>query len=288
MRRDFSAASWRMIAARPWFGVGIGRYYELSRLVFPPSLATVYGYENAHDYFLQILAELGAVGLIPFVWLLVSALAPAAQRLRRDRSHGDLYLFAGMCAFLATCVSGHPLLVAETAVPFWIALGVLAAARPSSTADTSPRASHIFVAAGAIAILATVPLRPGVPRLRLPPGVDGFGPPQTSEGRRFRTAASSAALYVAPTVKFIEIPLRLNRARAGRPVTVLLRQPRWSNHRVDVADAWTAVPVTLPLADPLTPYQRIDVQVIDPSDPVGDPHGRGVDVGDITILATRN
>jgi O-Antigen ligase len=293
MRRDFSVASWRMIAARPWLGVGVGRYYELSRLVFRPSLATVYGYENAHNYFLQILAELGAAGLAAFVWLLAAALAPAVQHLRRDRaSNRDMFLLAGVCAFLLTCISGHPLLLAEVAVPFWIALGVLAARAPRAADDArssrSLRSGRVVVAACVLAIVATIPLRPGAPRLRLPPGADGFGPPQTSDGRRFRTVASSAALFFTRTVTFVEIPLRLNRARAGRPVTVLLRQPRWADHRVDVAGGWMTVPVTLPLADPLAPYQRIDLQVIDYADPLGDPHGQSVDVGEVTILGSRN
>src|SRR5205823_12524644 len=59
MRRDFAMASARLIAARPVFGVGIGQYYPLSGLVLSPWLATVYGNENAHNYFLQISAELG-------------------------------------------------------------------------------------------------------------------------------------------------------------------------------------------------------------------------------------
>ena len=75
MRGGFTRASMRMIEARPLFGVGAGRYYRLSRLVLPPSLAWFYGQENAHDYFLQITAELGIVGVLVFVWLVAVILS---------------------------------------------------------------------------------------------------------------------------------------------------------------------------------------------------------------------
>ena len=103
MRGGFTRASMRMIEARPILGVGAGRYYRLSRLVLPPSLAWFYGQENAHDYFLQITAELGIAGVFVFVWLIAAILDQTAEtsgarsremecdgvRRRRCRVHPD-------------------------------------------------------------------------------------------------------------------------------------------------------------------------------------------------------
>ena len=62
---------------------GIGRYYPLSKLVLPPWLSLVYGRENAHDYYLQIAAELGIVGALAFVWVLGTALTAPLKRVWR-------------------------------------------------------------------------------------------------------------------------------------------------------------------------------------------------------------
>ena len=65
-RAQFNETSVRMMAARPLVGVGIGQYYQASTLFLTPELAWSYGSENAHNYFLQIGAELGVPGLLLF------------------------------------------------------------------------------------------------------------------------------------------------------------------------------------------------------------------------------
>ena len=69
-RAEFAATGLRMGAARPVFGVGIGRYYTLSSEFSSPRLRATYPHENAHNNFLQVLAELGVVGLAAFVSVL--------------------------------------------------------------------------------------------------------------------------------------------------------------------------------------------------------------------------
>ena len=72
----------RMIGARPLFGVGVGQYYRTSPLFLSPQLAWTYGFENAHNYFLQIGGELGLVGPRP---VRASGSAPRSRE-RRGRS----------------------------------------------------------------------------------------------------------------------------------------------------------------------------------------------------------
>ena len=67
IRRDMAVVSWRLLARNPAFGVGIGQSYELSgdeMLRLP--VGRIYIRQNAHNNFLQILAELGVVGLVCF------------------------------------------------------------------------------------------------------------------------------------------------------------------------------------------------------------------------------
>src|SRR5579864_7728730 len=156
-----------MIGARPVFGVGVGQYYPMSSLFLSPQLAWTYGSENAHNYFLQIGGELGLVGLGLFgVWLgsmivrsgRALALVPGDARL--------LGAAGGVIALMATCLTGHPLLVGEVAYPFWIQFGLVLAlagstllnrallAGGSRLARVAPRARSrsLLVGAGAIAI----------------------------------------------------------------------------------------------------------------------------------------
>ncbi len=129
LRSQFLITSARMFASAPVFGVGIGHYHERSNEFMPASLREVYRHENAHNYFAQQFAELGLVGGLLFVSL-VAAVIHAGWRSVRSAGAGaaTLGLLAGTSGYLLTCVTGHPLLVPEAALPFWGAFGVLAGA----------------------------------------------------------------------------------------------------------------------------------------------------------------
>jgi len=123
-RSQFNEASLRMIAARPLRGVGVGQYYAMSALFLNPQMAYTYGRENAHDYFLQIGAELGVPGLLLFVVWIGIAFVIAARALAVDAEPRLLGAAAGVAALLATCFVSHPLLIGEVAYPFWIGFGL--------------------------------------------------------------------------------------------------------------------------------------------------------------------
>jgi O-antigen ligase len=278
MRGGFTRASVRMIEARPIFGVGAGRYYRLSRLVLPPSLAWFYGQENAHDYLLQLAAELGVVGLLVFVSLIAAILIQPAKYLADRREQRSAAGFAaGAAAYTLTAVSGHPFLVPEAAIPFWIVLGVLASQGAGVRGEAWARGA--WPIAIAAVILLTVPFRPGEPRLRVPPGEDGFGPWQTDErGREFREAHDYASLFVEQNVRAIEIPMKLGvgvqAGSAGSLVEVVV--PGAFQREVRVGPEWSTLFVDLPGAEPLMMRQRINLSV--PSN---------IDVGRVKIVAAQ-
>jgi O-antigen ligase len=290
IRREFAMASFHMIAARPWFGVGVGRYAPLSPLVFSPWLGNTYNAENAHNYLLQICAELGLAGAAAFLWLLAASLSPAVAALRdRSRDFVSTGLLAGAVAFLITCLSGHPFLVREAAFPFWMVLGLATVAARSATPTVSTRRAGRTAAIAAIAVVvASVPFRTEIPRLRLPPSEDGFSAWQTgADGRRFREAGEHASLFVGPTVTGVEIPLRLMPDRRGVPLLVVDQEPYWAMHRTVVGETWTILRVTLPGADPLLPYQRINLSVSDHGGAPENSRAAGVGVGELRITRSR-
>ena len=72
------------------------------------------------------------------MWLLCTALWsawPGARLIRRDPL--GFGLFAGVTAFLLTCLSGHPLLIPEVIYPFWVALGLAVGAASTHLGSSS-------------------------------------------------------------------------------------------------------------------------------------------------------
>jgi len=127
IRAEFLETSARMFATAPVLGVGVGTYYQRSNAFMPEGIRAIYGRENAHNYFMQVLAELGIAGLGVFLWWLGSALRRLWASSLDVGAESLAFATCLACgAYLLTCVTGHPFLVVEAAVPFWAVL----AARP--------------------------------------------------------------------------------------------------------------------------------------------------------------
>ena len=150
-------AGLEMAADYPIFGVGLGRFYHHSSRYAQDTLTT-YGFtnENAHNNFIQILAELGIPGLVAFVVLVFAALS-LAYRHERPRPLHVTALGAGIVAYLLSALGGHPFVVPDATYPFWLALGLTAA----STTPVVATGTHArtVIAVLVIAILASTPWR---------------------------------------------------------------------------------------------------------------------------------
>ena len=128
-RQPFWLAGLDAVSDVPAMGIGIGRFvsstYVLER----------YGtYENAHNYFLQVGAELGLVGII--LWL--ALLGQWFRHVRRQYAAttnekerwGLVGLVLGVSGYLITCLTGHPLLLVDQQLLFWCAIGLGVSAYP--------------------------------------------------------------------------------------------------------------------------------------------------------------
>ena len=201
IRLGLATGAIAMAADHPVFGVGLGRFSDLSdRYVHVPN----YSRENAHNNFLQILAELGVPGLVLFLAVLGTALAAAWHEV--DQSTWPLV--AGICAYLLTCIGGHPLLVPHAAFPFWMALGVAAS---SSALPAGARGITMVALVLAGVFVVTLPSRTlaAVRGANVEHTSIGFSLWQReANGARYRWAGGRATFYVPSSAQAVRIPLR--------------------------------------------------------------------------------
>ena len=286
LRAQFNETSERMIAQRPMVGIGIGQYRRLSSLFMTPQLAWFYGSENAHDYFMQIAAELGLPGFALFAMLFVAALWRAGRAAAA--APGDLRLVGvacGVLAFLATALVSHPFLVDEVAVPFWIQLGLLfglagaiggvdaPVVQPFRAAAVSirrPKGLHYASVALVSAAIVYVVLSP-VLRVwqgeTVPPigsAIDGFYDWETdSEGTRYRWTGEYASVLVPPDVAAVDVPIRVPEGIRG--LSGLLVMPSIDGRHWPPAAArptWTTITIEMPRSSDPTRMRRVNLRVI--------------------------
>jgi O-antigen ligase len=251
VRLELARTSLHMTAASPWFGVGIGRYYsrsgefssaELLRL-FPPAI-----HENAHNNFLQILAELGIVGWAAVLWLLWTAARQIARLLAADARDPLRWLLAtGLLAFVLSWLGGHPLLIDEPAFTFWLLLG--AASGWGASLSSGPPARPSAWTAGLLVLLiaASAPVRVVHQRADFDLEHRGVGlsPWQPEvEGIRYRLAASPSSVFVPSDARVLVVPLRsvstapevqVEIRLDGRPADVVnIASNRWHQLRIQM------------------------------------------------------
>lgn len=263
VRFQFVETALRMFATRPIFGVGIGGFYLLSRRFLAPELGWEYALENAHNYFLQIAAELGIVGLALFVWLLVAAW----RLIWNAHSRKDPLIIgvaAGLAAFLITCLTGHPLVVHEVAYPLWMTLGLgvalaqpYARATPQRPATVAASARTRWLVAAAIALMfVTVPFR--VQPEPVETVTYGVGDWESSASERTRWLRDYSSIIVPSDVTAVTLPLRSPR---GVGIEIALDGDQILNVALD--GAWRTVEIALPPAPIDTPYRRLDLRLHD-------------------------
>jgi O-antigen ligase len=95
-------AGWRMFASRPLLGVGPGNYSNAYGAVAVPPWYDSRG--HAHNYYLHMAAEAGALGLLTYLGLLAVAVRQGLRALRRPRGAGWLALALGCCGIIAAAM----------------------------------------------------------------------------------------------------------------------------------------------------------------------------------------
>jgi O-antigen ligase len=166
IRVEMARTAGRMIASHPVFGVGVGAFFERSDEYVTPEFRKISPRENAHNNFLQVLAELGIVGFVPFVWVLGAVAWSMVRPWRTGRlPAAAVGGAAGLTAFLLTWLTGHPLLIFEVATAFWMVLGAVAALAVAEGGAARPERQPRLLAGEWVALglamvaVASVPFR---------------------------------------------------------------------------------------------------------------------------------
>lgn len=244
-RLMMAETSMRLFATAPVFGIGVNQFYAASARALDPDFKSLGGYsrENAHNNFLQILAEQGVVGLAAMLWWLGLLCAGAWSATKHQgplREHRALFL--GLLACVGTWLGGHPLLVREFSTVFFLYAAILAA-----TTSAAP-IIHARIATVACAILLlSLPVRATVLRNTAELEDQGFGLSRwMREGEhRYREAGSQFQIYLPAAVP-LELPLRLADGVPGTAYVEIHLGGRVIYERRIAADQWRILNIEAP------------------------------------------
>jgi hypothetical protein len=275
----FLGTTWRMLVAEPLFGVGIGQYFLWSRRFSIPELLTYYQRENAHNNFAQIAGELGIVGFICFVAVLVAALWRRGDEPKTGI--GSTPALLGAAAFILTWLGGHPLLVEEVAYPFWLTLGVattLAAANHSRSSRVAPDTMSAAFCIGIILLLVSIPFRVSAKSAQLDLSRVTYG----VSTRNVMT--SRARFFVSSDGWSVDLPLRARGASYDEPVEIDILVDGSVSETVGLSDRnWKTARIQLPGASG-GPFRRIDLRIRPRTLDANESTMRSVEVGTWTII----
>lgn len=279
VRVELLRAGLRVIETRPFFGVGIDRFYLVAGAFASPELNALWnGRKNPHNDFLRVGAELGLVGLALFLWILTDAAKRIWQTLKNRGDARVAGLAAGLVAFLVTCLVSNPLMLRDVSFAFWIALGlatgqsaapVPAARELSAAAPTALRRGLAFKWAIALTLgallLVSVPFRAtqelaSMDVTRVSHGLFDWGADE--DGTLFRWSGPQVAILVQDGVTSLAIPLR-GALPSGELQEVEVRFKGRPVNRITVGQRWQQLRTVLP-ADSSGGARRIDL-VISPT-----------------------
>lgn len=292
-RADFMITGIRMIASAPIFGVGIGRYFEMSGSFMPESIYWFYFHENAHNNFLQIGGELGLFGLGAFLWLLGASAVHIVRAIRASPDDVPLAASAiGVGAFVATWLTSHPLLVPEIAYVFWVVFGATLA---RADGHCSPRRLPLGAPARGITALTTlalvllvasVPLR--IRAAHPAPSLDrvafGFYDWENDNGFPYRWTSRRATFFIPASSRELHLPIRSMMILGHTdPVTFgVAVNGRLLDTFAITQGNWQTVRLRLPAATAPGGFTRIDVL----TDPAWTPAATGAN-HDVRVLGVQ-
>ena len=204
-------------ADHPAFGVGPQQVLPASRPLISERVLALFPEaaqgENAHNNFIQILAEFGLIGGVVVLGTILLPLVRSTNTLDVRPTQSDLPGFVGgLYAFLLTCLLGHPFLIPLCLWLFFLMLGLVSGLSPPRVARPYPWEERVcFLACGVIAV--SMPWRIAEARATPDPApaiaVDTTPIAGTLDGIAFTTIDRVYGLVVPAVARVVIVPLRL-------------------------------------------------------------------------------
>ena len=140
-RMNIWSIAWRMFMHNPWIGLGLGTFMFNFRKFMIKDYT--YGVPYAHNCYLQILCEIGIIGLVSFLSILVLFFL---NGVRIIMSHEKTFLWyillASLASILGYCVqmSVETILYSlDLGMLFWLILGLGVATMKNIKLESEPR-----------------------------------------------------------------------------------------------------------------------------------------------------
>ena len=265
IRRELIKVGFQMAREAPVFGIGVGRFFEESARFASPELQRHYAAQNAHNQFVQVLGELGILGLGLFLAVIGCTVIPACRQAGRPPPPAMLApVVVGLVGFLVAGLLMHPLLLPEVSAAFWLALGLGRSAQVVAPIDGTPLRLRVLVPALiALGLIVSLPAR--ITAARHAVNLDGVGVGLShwrrdgDSGLWYRRARGSSTIYVDGRPGRLRVPLRLVGSR-GLPTDVEF----WLDGRPAgslslASDGWRQLSIALPEPATRTPrFRRLD------------------------------
>ena len=246
-----------MFRSAPVFGIGVAQFLDRSKAV--SAALQTYGpvRENAHNNFIQVLAEQGLAGFAALILLLAVVFVGVIRAELADPDWSRLWLAIAVLTSTLTWLTGHPLLVPEYALVFWMFVGVLAGT--CALPGWQPGRAGLLVLA---LIIVSVPFRAVGVRDQAELEHRGFDLSgwRHDDEQRYREGASRFSIFLPTADRPNVVPLRRAPGQTG-PLSVEFRcRGRVVATASLTNDAWQAIAIDLPTS--ARRFEQIDVVVL--------------------------
>jgi O-antigen ligase len=114
MRLSYWQDTLGIIKAHPWTGVGLGNFNLIQS-------------RYAHNSYLQIWAEMGILGIVSFIWLIIAVLKESFQNLKDSASKNKIAgLISASAVFLLHNFVDFSFFLPEASLIWWVIFGLFA------------------------------------------------------------------------------------------------------------------------------------------------------------------
>ncbi len=267
VRMEMAGVALKVTEQHPMFGVGLGEFRRESRAFISPALeemfpAAMVG-ENAHNNFLQILAEIGAVGLAGFLWFVIAGARSIPWASHASRPAATSYALAGgVLALLVSALGGHPFLTTPVLWTFCLTLGAAAGLGAVPLPSSSALWSRRIAIAAVCALIISIPIRFWLLRYT-DLGFNYIGAGKLVKdisGVAHHRAENRSLWWIPSDWRLVELPLRVT-GDSALPCLVHVKVDRKPANVIAVGPTWTRTMMELSPPRNGTPSRGVELQV---------------------------